>query len=210
MNTEDKFTKILQELLPSSYSKEQIDKFSQYLELMAKWNKAYNLTAIKSPREMVIRHILDSLPVADYLKGPVIIDVGTGAGLPGIPLAIIQSDNNFILLDSNGKKTQFLTQVLLNLDLKNVVIVQKRAENFIPDVCFNTVISRAFASISKMLMMTKHLCCKEGIFLVMKGNRPQQELTEVPKEFIVKETISLKVPYLEADRHLVCVEFSGR
>lgn len=184
----------------------QVEQFANYLALMAKWNKTYNLTAITDPKEMVLRHISDSLAINDFLEGDRIIDVGTGAGLPGIPLAIVNPEKKFVLLDSNSKKTRFLTQVIAELCIENVDIVRERAENYRNSVCFDCVISRAFASMDKMLTLTQHLCCQNGYFLAMKGPDYIEELANIPKTFTVKWAKSLAVLGLNAKRYLVCIE----
>lgn len=204
----NEFISLLEKYLTTSLSKEQIEKIAIYLSLMLKWNKVYNLTAIKDPKEMVIRHILDSLVIQNELKGSRILDVGTGAGLPGIPLAIINSDKHFALLDSNSKKTRFLTQVVIDLNLKNVEVINSRVENYSTDQCFDTVLTRAFASINDMLLQTRHLCCKKGIFLAMKGIYPEEELASLPKGFVAKSVKPLTVLGLDAQRHCLTIEFT--
>jgi len=208
MVEKNNFTSLLERYLKNTLAKEQIEQMANYLLLMIKWNKVYNLTAIKEAKEMVIRHVLDSLAINDELKGSRIIDVGTGAGLPGIPLAIINSDKHFSLLDSNNKKTRFLTQVVIDLNLKNVEVISSRVENYSPDSCFDTVLTRAFGSINDMLLQTRHLCCRNGIFLAMKGVYPEEELNNLPKGFVVKSVKSMMVPELEAQRHCVTIEFA--
>ncbi len=194
---------LLEKYLESSLSLNQREKLAQYLQLMMKWNKVYNLTAITDPHAMVIKHILDSLSIAPYLHGQRVIDVGTGAGLPGVPLSIIRPDLRFVLLDSNGKKIRFLNQTLLELCMENVEIIHERAENYNPEYCFDTVMTRAFASIPDMLSATQHLCCKNGSFLAMKGADPADELKTISNEFVVKQIIPLNIPGLDAERHLV-------
>ena len=208
MPVQNNFIPLLEKYLKNTLAKEQIDQMANYLSLMIKWNQVYNLTAIKDPKEMVIRHVLDSLVINDELKGSRVLDVGTGAGLPGIPLAIINSEKHFSLLDSNSKKTRFLTQVVIELNIKNVEVINSRVENYSTDQCFDTVLTRAFASIGDMLLQTRHLCCRNGIFLAMKGSYPEEELCNLPKGFSVKSVRSLTVPELNAQRHCVTIEFS--
>jgi len=179
-----------------------------YVELLDKWNKAYNLTAIRDPKEMIPLHILDSLAISPYLYGSRLIDVGTGPGLPGIPLALAHPDKQFVLLDSNGKKTRFLTQVQLTLGLKNITIIQARAEAYKPDQLFDSVISRAFASLTDMLKMTYHLCAPTGRFLAMKGQYPESEINSLPPDFKVESVHALTIPGITAQRHLVVIEKS--
>ena len=173
-----------------------------FLALLEKWNRTYNLTAIRDPEQMVPRHLLDSLTVLPYLQGPRVLDIGTGAGLPGIPLALARPELEFTLLDSNAKKTRFATQAAHELGLKNIVIVQERVEKFHPERKFDTLMARAFASIPDMLAASRHLCAPHGRFLVMKGVFPQEELAAVTEGFRA-EVKALHVPGLDAARHLV-------
>ena len=177
-------------------------KLLNFLELLEKWNRAYNLTAVRDPEQMVPRHLLDSLTVLPYLQGPRVLDIGTGAGLPGIPLALARPDLDFTLLDSNAKKTRFATQALHELGLKNVAVVQERVEKFHPETKFDTLIARAFASIPDMLAASRHLCAPRGRFLVMKGVFPQEELAAVTDGYQA-EVKALRIPGLDAARHLV-------
>jgi 16S rRNA (guanine527-N7)-methyltransferase len=151
---------------------------------------------------MVTRHLLDSLAIRPYLAGPRVLDIGTGAGLPGIPLAVACPDISFTLLDANAKKTRFVTQAVAELGLKNVEVVQERAENYRPAEKFDTLVSRAFASIADMLAATRHLCAPRGRFLAMKGACPEEELAAVPAGFS-NQVVALTVPGLAAQRHLV-------
>ncbi|GAA5218719.1 16S rRNA (guanine(527)-N(7))-methyltransferase RsmG [Corallincola platygyrae] len=184
-----------------SLSLQQTDKLLGFLALLHKWNKAYNLTSVRDPREMLVRHLLDSLVVSPHLQGlNRIIDVGTGPGLPGIPLAILMPDIQFTLLDSLGKRIRFQKQVCHELGLTNVESIQSRVEKFQPDHPFDAVISRAFASIGDMLSWCDHLGC---YFLAMKGTYPEQELIEIPEKYRVNQVHSLDVPALDEARHLV-------
>ena len=173
-----------------------------YLQLLEKWNKTYNLTAVPAEDWMTL-HIQDSLSIGSYLHGSRIIDVGTGAGLPGIPLAITYPDKHFTLLDSNGKKTRFLTHVQYTLGLKNVTVIHSRVEDFKPEALFDSILSRAFASLSDMLAMTHHLCAIGGQFLAMKG---QYTETELPPHIRLFGVYPLHVPGLDAQRNLVILE----
>jgi len=177
----------------------------QFLQLLAKWNQAYNLTAVRDPREMVTRHLLDSLVLLPYLHGPRVLDIGTGPGLPGIPLAVARPDFSFTLLDANAKKTRFVTQAVGELGLKNVEVVQSRVENYRPEQKFDTLVARAFSSIADMLKNTRHLCAPDGRFLAMKGVYPDEELAAIPADFAVHEVLALKVPGLDAARHLAII-----
>lgn len=180
------------------------DDFFAYLELLQQWNRIHNLTAVRDYHDMVYLHILDSLAITPYLRGSHIIDVGTGAGLPGIPLALTQPEKQFVLLDSNIKKTTFLTQVVLQLKINNIQIVHQRVEDFHPKKHFDCVLTRAFASIKVMLNATQHLLGKEGVFLSMKGLYPEKELEEIPENFTVFRVHALRINGLNAERHLVC------
>jgi 16S rRNA (guanine(527)-N(7))-methyltransferase RsmG len=185
------------------------EQFLHYLNLMRHWNRVYNLTAIIDPDEMIMLHILDSLSISAYLQGTRIIDVGTGAGLPGIPLALIYPDKQFTLLDSNNKKTRFLTQVMIDLKLKNVEIIHARCEDFQSEHPFNSIVSRAFASLEVMLATTQHLSGKQSLFLAMKGSYPEQELLTLPEKFKIDAVHKLIINGLDAERHLVCLKKEG-
>ncbi|MDO8860110.1 16S rRNA (guanine(527)-N(7))-methyltransferase RsmG [Haliea sp. E1-2-M8] len=188
------------ELTPTSGQQTQL---LAYLALLCKWNQAYNLTAVRDPAAMVTRHLLDSLAVAPWLRGSYCIDVGTGAGLPGVPLAIMFPEREFHLLDSNGKKTRFLFQVQTALPLPNITIHHARVEDFRPQRRFDAVLSRAFASLADMIAGTRHLLRPEGVFLAMKGARPDHELEAVAEQCRVRGVHPLAVPGLDEQRHLV-------
>lgn len=162
-----------------SLSSGQVEQLIRYLQLLHKWNKAFNLTAVRDPSQMVSRHLVDSLQVAPWVQGQRVVDVGSGAGLPGIPLAIAFPEREFVLLDSNGKKTRFLTQAKLTLSLANVEVVQSRIEDFRPGKRFDTVVSRAFASLGDFWRSAHHLLAPDGRFLAMKGRYPAAELDEL-------------------------------
>lgn len=177
-----------------------------YVELLHKWNKAYNLTSVRHPDEMLVRHILDSIVVEPHLQGSRFIDVGTGPGLPGIPLAIVRPDSHFTLLDSLGKRVRFLRQVQHELHLENITPVQSRVEEFPAEPPFDGVISRAFASMTDMVTWCKHLPAENGRFYALKGQRPDEEIAALPAEFSVEEVIRLQVPELDGERHLVMIK----
>ncbi len=179
---------------------EALEKLLKFIELMQKWNKAYNLTAIREPDEMAKLHILDSLSIYPYLQGQRMLDVGTGAGLPSIPLSIFYPEKQFVLLDSNAKKTRFVQQAILELNLNNVSVYHERVENFKPDTGFDTVMCRAFANMTKIVAVTSHLRNPSGLLLAMKGQKPREKL---PDQY---EVIDLKVPFIEAERCLICVK----
>jgi 16S rRNA (guanine527-N7)-methyltransferase len=181
-------------------------KMLAYLELMKEWNRVYNLTAILEPKEMIMLHLLDSLSINRFLLGSRILDVGAGAGLPGIPLALIHPEKNFTLLDSNSKKTRFLNQAKVDLQLNNLEVVHSRAEDFHPKSTFDSIVTRAFSSLKDMLSRTNHLISTPGMFLAMKGTYPEAEIQEVPEEFRVTSIHALRINGLNAERHLVCME----
>ncbi|OVZ93788.1 16S rRNA (guanine(527)-N(7))-methyltransferase RsmG [Yersinia frederiksenii] len=178
-----------------------------YVELLHKWNKAYNLTSVRDPMQMLVRHILDSIVVNPHLQGSRFIDVGTGPGLPGIPLAIVRPDAHFTLLDSLGKRVRFLRQVQHELGLSNIEPVQSRVEDFVAEPPFDGVISRAFASLQDMLSWCHHLPAKpEGRFYALKGVRPDDELAILPAGMTLESVIRLQVPELDGERHLVILK----
>src|SRR3990167_2203292 len=160
-----------------------VSSLERYLDLLEKWNKTYNLTAIRDREEMVCRHILDSLAILPWIKGTRIIDVGTGAGLPGIPLSLANPNLQVVLLDSNGKKTRFLQEVKRVLRLNNVLIINSRVEDYKNNFSFDTVVSRAFTNLKNMLEKTEHLLDKDGIWLAMKGIKPEEELTQITNNY---------------------------
>lgn len=183
----------------------QVNRLIEYLTLLEKWNKVYNLTAIRDPKEMLIKHLLDSLAVVPYITGQRIIDVGTGGGLPGIPLAICFPDKAVDLLDSNSKKTRFLIQAKAELGLVNTQVIHDRVENYQPKLGYDAVISRAFASMQDMLHWTDHLLSENGVWWAMKGQQEFEDLTTLPGLVVIEETIQLKVPGLDAKRMLIKV-----
>jgi len=202
---QEKLAKACQQL-PFSVSDEQQSLLIKYLEMVNKWNKAYNLTSVRDPLEMVTVHLVDSIAVAPLLEGRRFIDVGTGPGLPGVPLAIMCPDAHFVLLDSLGKRIRFLKQVAFELKLANIEPIQSRVEAHSPEVEFDAVITRAYASIEQMLSSCRHLVAPKGRFLALKGVYPEQELEAVSEDFSVLDSIPLQVPGLEAQRHVVKIE----
>lgn len=194
------------EQLGQVLTESQQEALFDHLTLLQKWNKAYNLTAIEDPDEMFILHLQDSLAVAPYIQGERIIDIGTGAGFPGIPLAILFPEKQWTLLDSNGKKTRFLIQVKAQLGLHNVEVVQARCEAFQADPCHDIILTRAFSSLQNMLEKTQHLCCNDGSFLAMKGTFPEQEVQESKSSYPSIDIIQLNVPDLKAERHLAIIK----
>ena len=185
---------------------QQQQQLINYVLLMHKWNKTYNLTSVRDPRQMVIKHIIDSIVVAPFLESVCYIDVGTDPGLPGIPLAIMCPDKQFVLLDSLGKRVRFMKQVAYELKINNIQPVQSRVEDFVPDVKIDGVLSRAFASLKDMLHWCQHLVDSHGVFLALKGQLPTNELKELPVGFVLQETTKLNVPGLDGERHIVKIK----
>ncbi|MCO7200328.1 16S rRNA (guanine(527)-N(7))-methyltransferase RsmG [Pseudoalteromonas sp. OANN1] len=184
-------------------SEQQKRQLVEYVQLLDKWNKAYNLTSVRDPKEMMVKHIMDSLVVAPHLTGSNYIDVGTGPGLPGMVLAIARPDINFVLLDSLGKRVRFLMQVKHGLGIENVTPVQSRVEEYQPSVKLDGVLSRAFASLQDMIQWCSHLIDNQGVFLALKGQYPADELEQLPNGVSLSQDISLVVPKLEGERHLI-------
>lgn len=185
---------------------EQQQQLLDYLALIAKWNKVYNLTAVRDPAAMVTQHLLDSLAVLPHLADVSrIIDIGSGAGLPGIPLAIARPECKMMLLDSIHKKSTFQRQACLELGLANVEVVCERVEHFKPALGFDVVISRAFADLSEFAKLGAHLLEKGGKLYAMKGIYPHEELGKLPQQFKRQEVIPLTVPGMDAKRHLVII-----
>jgi 16S rRNA (guanine527-N7)-methyltransferase len=191
-------------------SERQRSQLVGYVEMLNKWNKAYNLTSVRDPMDMLVRHIMDSIVVSPYLNGERFIDVGTGPGLPGIPLAIMKPDKSFFLLDSLGKRIRFIKQVLHELKISNVTTVQSRVELFQPEDKFDAVLSRAFASMVDMVNWCQHLLKPStGAFLALKGQMPNDEIALLPEWFCVTQIKALAVPELEGERHLVILSHKG-
>jgi len=191
-------------------SPKQQEQLLAYLALLIKWNKAYNLTAVRDPDEMVSRHLLDSLSVVPYVldAGDNWLDVGSGGGMPGIPLAILFPERRFTLLDSNGKKTRFLTQVKLELKLANLEVIHSRVEAFKPQQPFSGIVSRAFSSLGDFANWTRHLGDGQSQWLAMKGVHPDDELQALPADFRLAATHVLKVPGCQGQRHLLILRRS--
>jgi 16S rRNA (guanine527-N7)-methyltransferase len=190
------------EQLGISLDAEAQAKLLGYLALLRKWNKVYNLTAIRDEKKMVSHHLLDSLSVVPYLWSGRWLDVGCGAGLPGIVLAVVQPGWQITLLDSNSKKTSFVQQAIIELGLKNANVHCARAEDWKPVEQFDGIISRAFSELGEFLRSTRHLAAPHGRWAAMKG-APEQELALLPDEYLVEKVIPLQVPGLNAVRNLV-------
>lgn len=183
---------------------QQIDQWIAYVNLLDKWNKAYNLTSVRNPIDMLSKHIVDSLLITPHLKGNRMIDVGTGPGLPGIVLAIFFPEKQFVLLDSLGKRIRFLTETVHQLKLTNVQIIQSRVELYQPESLFDGIISRAFASLNDMVEWCHHLISSQGAFYAMKGILPTDEIETIRGDyFFVSDIIELKLPGSDVERHLI-------
>lgn len=179
------------------------EQLAAYLLLLERWNQTYNLTAVRQATDMVSRHIVDSLSILPWIKGSRVLDVGSGAGLPGIPLAIACPALQVTLLDSNGKKTRFMRQSVMELGLTNVTVVRCRIEHYQPELPFDSIVSRAFAALVDLVQAAGRLCRSDGRLLVMKGTYPATELAQLPDDYRVEGIHRLEVPGLNADRHLI-------
>lgn len=185
----------------------QRERLLSFVALLVRWSRAFNLTAVREPREMVPRHLLDSLSVSAYLHGDTILDVGTGAGLPGLPLAVVHPERRFCLLDSNGKKTRFVRQAVADLGLTNVDVVQARIESYPVDAKFATIVSRAVASLSALAAAVEPLAARPARLLVMKGRYPHDELAAFDPRTAPVLVHRLQVPFLEGERHLIEIRY---
>jgi len=183
----------------------QLAKFERYLDLLEKWNRVYNLTAIRSRERMVTHHLLDSAAILPHVKGPRVLDVGSGAGLPGIPLAIANAELQVTLLDANHKKTAFLRQAVAELGLANATVESERVESWRTSARFETIVSRAFSELGEFVAATSRLLAPGGIIAAMKGVYPREEIERLPGGVQVVNVVKLAVPGLDAERHLVIV-----
>jgi 16S rRNA (guanine527-N7)-methyltransferase len=192
--------------LDFSVSELQKQQLINYILLMNKWNKAYNLTSVRDPQDMLIKHIFDSIVISPHLQGNHFADVGTGAGLPGIPLAIMNPNKTFLLIDSLGKRIRFIKQSLYELKISNVTAMQSRVEDVVLDKPLDGVLSRAFASLKDMLHWCQSLTDENGLFLALKGQVSQLELDEIPTGFKVVDCVNLAIPNFKGERHLIKVK----
>lgn len=205
MNIEEPLAQGLAELnlpLPAAARQQLID----YLALLQKWNKVYNLTAVREPRKMLGHHLLDSLAVAPHVSGTKLLDVGSGGGLPGMPLAIALPGAQVTLLDSSHKKTAFLKQAVIELGLENVTVVSERVEIWETAQRFDLVVSRALTDLPEFVRLAGRLVAPGGALAAMKGVYPHEELAQLPAGWAVKEAVAIEVPGLRAARHWVRVE----
>lgn len=208
INLEQQLSQKLETLLKQtalSITDQQKVQLVKFVLLLHKWNKAYNLTSVRDPIEMLVKHILDSIIISPYLEGERFIDVGTGPGLPGLPLAIINPDKQFVLLDSLGKRISFIRNAIRELGLNNVEPVLSRVEEYQPEQLFDGVLSRAFASLKDMTDWCQHLPNKDGYFYALKGIYRQDEVNELDQQFSVKNIYQLNVPELIGERHLIII-----
>ncbi|HED4455737.1 TPA: 16S rRNA (guanine(527)-N(7))-methyltransferase RsmG, partial [Pasteurella multocida] len=198
-NLEQQLSQKLEILLKQtalSITDQQKEQLIKLVLLLNKWNKAYNLTSVRDPMEMLVKHILDSVVVSPHLQGKHFIDVGTGPGLPGLPLAIVNPNKHFVLLDSLGKRISFIRNAIRELGLDNVEAVLSRVEEYHPEQPFDGVLSRAFASLKDMTDWCQHLPKQDGYFYALKGLYHQEEVEELSEKFTIQQVIRLQVPEL--------------
>jgi len=193
------------EALGIETTKTQEDSLALFLNNVLSENKKFNLTGIKDPKEATIKHLLDSLSLANNIEGNTIMDVGSGAGFPGIPLAIIQPKNKFILVESKKKKAQFILEASQALALDNVLVIGKRSEEVGPNHSADAIVSRALGSLNYFIEKTKHLLAKNGNLYAMKGKNPEEEINSLIKGWAVAQIKKIDVPYLDAERHIITI-----
>jgi 16S rRNA (guanine527-N7)-methyltransferase len=186
-----------------SLSDASIDKMLHFLELLQKWNRVFNLTTITQQKDMIYLHLIDSLIVSPLLHGNRLLDCGSGAGLPGIPLAILNPEQRWVLLDKASKKVHFLIQVIAELQMKNVEVVHSRSENYFPEECFDSILSRAFGTLQLFAESTQHLLCEQGLLIALKGQLPQKELDDLPDNFVVHDIAKLTMAGYDITRHVI-------
>jgi len=180
-----------------------LQDYLSYVELLVQWNSAYNLTAIRDPEKMLAYHVLDSLSILSFIQTGTCLDIGTGAGLPGIILALARPDTHWVLLDGNSKKTRFVQQAIITLNLKNVEVICSRIEGFQPEQCFSTIVSRALVSLADFYACSHHLLVSGGSLLAMKGPDPEDEISALSAENVSTMITQLSVPGVTAGRTLV-------
>ncbi|HUO44149.1 MAG TPA: 16S rRNA (guanine(527)-N(7))-methyltransferase RsmG [Burkholderiales bacterium] len=181
-------------------------RMRDYLKLIEKWNRTFSLTAIRSPEDMLRRHLLDSLAISPYVSARFVLDVGSGAGLPGIPLAMMWPQSRITLLDSNQKKAAFMRQAIIELGLANATVVCDRIETWRSEAGFDLIVSRAFSDLPKFIEAAGRLCAADGVMAAMKGAYPDDELARMPPGFAVERVVSLSIPGLNEARHLVLLK----
>lgn len=187
------------------------NRLLQLLDELERWNRSFNLTAITHRSQMVTHHLLDSLSIAPLLQGQRVIDIGTGAGFPGLPLAVVQPERQFTLLDSNGKKVRFVAHAARTLGLGNVQAVHARAEQWQDERgTFDTVVTRAFAPLPELVAMVRGLCDASTRVLAMKGRRSEQERAGLPAEWVIEKDVDLAIPGLDEERHVLVLRLDSR
>lgn len=186
------------------------NRLMDFITELMNWNRVYNLTSVRKPTEIVTRHILDSLSIIPHLKGRRVLDIGTGAGLPGIPLAVASPQRDYVLLDSSSKKLRFVQQSVALLELDNVALEHTRVENYRPDERFDTVICRAFSDLQDLYRHAERLCAADGRILAMKGVYPMAEIEGLEDKTVIDNVVTLHVPGLDAERHLVCMHATAQ
>lgn len=187
---------------------EVLQKLVAYAALLAKWNKTYNLTAVREPERIVALHLLDSLAILPHVAGQALLDVGSGGGLPGIPLALCRPELPVVLLDSNSKKSAFQRQAAIELGLANVEVVNTRVDGFVPSARFSQIVSRAFSELADFVDLTRPLLAPGGRWLAMKGIYPEAEIARLPAGVVVAEEHRLEVPGVDGERHLIVMRES--
>ena len=182
----------------------QFNQLCLYIDLLGKWNVAYNLTAVRDVSQMVSVHLLDSLSILPFVSTQAhsVLDVGSGGGLPGVPLAIMRSDLAVTLIDSHSKKTAFLQQAVIELGLNNVQVITDRVEN-VKEFQYDIIVSRAFAELGDFVRLSSHLLSNQGVWLAMKGVYPYEEVDRLPENIIVEQIQEVKVPFIDGSRHIV-------
>lgn len=195
-----------------SLSDDNLQKISAYATLLQKWNKTYNLTAVRDMEGILALHMLDSLAVLPYLSTDAesLLDIGSGGGLPGIPLAIVRPDVAVTLLDSNSKKSAFQQQAVIELGLRNVIVVNSRVELFKPAFAFEQIVSRAFSELADFVRLSRPLLAPGGRWLAMKGLFPKDEIARLPEDVTVRDAFRLQVPGIDAERHLIVLQTTAQ